>query len=375
VPQTVSQPPAALKARLLASAACLALLTACSAPGMKLNMDAGKRASTTVVDGLTVTLHPLNPQTVRTQGARPTPQVDLEPLLAEKPGPYLIGPGDVLLVTVWEHPELTQPLGQFRSDAATGQVVDEEGNIFYPYVGMLPVRGLTVTQVRTKLFVQLSRVLKNPQIDVKITGFRSQKMYVGGEVRIPGVLYATDVPMTLPEAVTRAGGLLPTADDSRVLLTRGDRVWSLNFHDLMAKGGRHSQILLKDGDSLRVPARDEETVYLLGEMRVPRAQPLFHGRLSLARALAEAGGIEQLSSDAHSIYVLRAGRGDNAVDVFHLDSRNPVALVMADRFELQPRDIVYVDAGTLVRWNRVVSLILPTFQTLAGSAANVKNLQ
>jgi polysaccharide export outer membrane protein len=48
---------------------------------------------------------------------------------------------------------------------------------------------------------------------------------------------------------------------------------------------------------------------------------------------------------------------------------------MADRFELQPRDIVYVDAGTLVRWNRVVSLILPTFQTLAGSAANVKNLQ
>jgi polysaccharide export outer membrane protein len=110
-------------------------------------------------------------------------------------------------------------------------------------------------------------------------------------------------------------------------------------------------------------------------MRVPRAQPLFHGRLSLARALAEAGGIEQLTSDAHSIYVLRAGRGDNAVDVFHLDSRNPVALVMADRFELQPRDIVYVDAGTLVRWNRVVSLILPTFQTLAGSAANVKNLQ
>lgn len=367
--------PAARRARLLAAGAALLLLGACTAPGMKLDMKAGNKQTTERVDGVTVTLRPVNAQTVKFVGPRAMRLEDLEPLLAEKAAPYLIGAQDVLLVTVWEHPEITQPLGQFRSDAATGQVVDEDGNIFFPYVGMLPVRGLTAAQVRVKLYAQLSRVLKNPQIDVKVTAFRSQKVFVGGEVKVPGIYNVTDVPFTLSEAVSRAGGFAPGADDSRLLLTRGERTWALNFHDLMTRGGRFGQLLLKDGDHLRVASRDEETVYLMGEMRAPRAQPLFHGRLSLSRALAEAGGMENLTAHASSVYVLRAGAGENAVDVYHLDARNPTALVMADRFELQPRDIVYVDAGTLVRWNRVVTLILPTFQTLLGSTANAKALQ
>ena len=63
------------------------------------------------------------------------------------------------------------------------------------------------------------------------------------------------------------------------------------------------------------------------------------------------------------------------MDVFHLDAYNPVAMVMADRFALQPRDVVYVDAGTLVRWNRVVNLLLPTtslLTTLPTSVADSK---
>ncbi|MFN8010142.1 MAG: polysaccharide biosynthesis/export family protein [Holophagaceae bacterium] len=360
--------------RLWAAASALALLTACAAPGMKMTMQAGSKATVERVDGVAVTLRPLNAATVKALAPRGARLEDLEPLLAEKPAPYLIGPQDVLLVTIWEHPELTQPLGQFRNDAATGQVVDEEGNIFFPYVGMLPVKGLTASQVRLKLYQSLSRVLKNPQIDVKITAFRSQKVFIAGEVRTPGITNVTDVPMTLSEAITRAGGLLPSADDSRLLLTRGDRTWALNFHEMMNKGGRYGQLLLKDGDNIRVPGRDEEAVYLMGEMRAPRAMPLFHGRLSLARALADSGGMDNLTAHASSVYVLRAGATDNAVDVYHLDARHPTALVMADRFDLQPRDIVYVDAGTLVRWNRVVTLLMPTFTAIAGPAANVKTL-
>jgi polysaccharide export outer membrane protein len=339
---------------------------------MKLTLNAGNRATVERIDGVTVTLRPLNAQVLKALPARKAAQEGLEPLLAEQPGPYRIGPQDVLLVTVWEHPELTQPLGQFRSDAATGQVVDEEGAIFFPYVGMLPVKGSTASEVRLKLYQSLSRHLKNPQIDVKITAFRAQKVFVGGEVRNPGIVNVTDVPLTLAEAVSRAGGFLPSADDSRLLLTRGDRTWALNFHDLMARGDRYARILLKDGDHLRVAARDEETVYLMGELKAPRAMPLLHGQLSLARALADAGGMDNLSAHASSVYVLRAGGAEGAVDVYHLDARSPTSLVAADRFELQPRDIVFVDAGTLVRWNRVVSLLLPTFSALTSTGANVK---
>ena len=374
-PQSAQSAASRSRLSLLPVFSAALLLVGCSAPGMKLNVSAGHKPTTTRVDGLLVTLRPLDPQAVKAQATRSSGTEDLQTLLSEKASPYLIGPNDILQVIVWEHPEISQPLGQYRSDAATGQVVDEDGNIFFPYVGILQVRGLTAMQVRVKLFGQLAKVLKNPQIDVQVQSFRSKKVFVGGEVKTPGIYNITDVPFTLSEAIGRAGGFSPLADDSRLLLTRGERTWPLNYHDLMGKGSRYGQILLKDGDTLRVLGKDEETVYLMGEMKTPRAMPLIHGNLTLARALSEAGGMDNLTSNAHSVYVIRAGATENAVDVYHLDARNPTSLVLADRFALQPRDIVFVDSGTLVRWSRVVNLLVPTYSTLVGSAANVKYLK
>ena len=118
--------------------------------------------------------------------------------------------------------------------------------------------------------------------------------------------------------------------------------------------------------------RDEAPVYLLGELRNPRSLPLYNGRISLAQALSDAGGINSTSADARSIYVLRQGAVASEVLVFHMDAYNPVSMVLADRFNLQPRDVVYVDAGPLVRWSRVMNLIMPTFSALASTAYEIK---
>lgn len=338
----------------------LMILSACRAPGMRMQPRIIDKITTIQMNGQEVTLRPLNPDTLKLYGS-PSPRLDgLQELLSSKPEPYRIGPQDLLMVTVWDHPELTLPLGQYRTDAATGMVVDEDGFLFYPYVGRIKVVGLTVIQVREVLADKLDRVLRKPQVDVKVLAFRSQKIYVGGEVRNPATYTVTDVPFTLSEAFNRAGGFLPTADQSRIDVSRGDRSWSLSFLDLIAQGNRIGQILLRDGDTVHVHHRDEAPVYLLGEVRNPRSVPTYHGKLSLAQALSDVGGINTLSADARSVYVFRRGKVDNTVDVFHLDAYNPVAMVMADRFALQPRDVVYVDAGSLVRWNRVISLILPT---------------
>lgn len=345
----------------LALASVALLLSACRAPGMKLNTRAVDRPTTYQVNGEQVTLRSLDGAAVRAFGTpAPSSLAGLQELLSAKAEPYHVGPQDVLLVTVWDHPELTLPLGQFRTDAATGMVVDEDGYMFYPYIGRVKVGGLSVVQLRETLTARLDKVLQKPQVDVKVVGFRSQKIFVGGEVRSPAVYNVTDIPFTLAEAVNRAGGFLPTADQSRLVVSRGDRTWTLNFLELLGQGNRIGQILLRDGDSVHVHHRDEAPVYLLGEVRNPRSVPTYQGRLSLAQALSEAGGINTTSAAARSVYVFRRGKEDNTVDVFHLDAYNPIAMVLADRFALQPRDVVFVDAGTLVRWNRVVSLILPS---------------
>jgi polysaccharide export outer membrane protein len=346
----------------------LLLATACTSPGMKLDVKPGRQETTSHVDGLNVSLHSLNTDALKTQRSRDFDAGVAELLATEKTPAYQIGPQDALLVTVWDHPEITLPLGQFRQDSSSGIVVDEGGQIYFPHVGNFKVAGLTCSQVRDLLITRLAKVLQNPQIDVKVLAYRSQKVYIGGEVKAPGVYNVTDVPFTLAEAVNRAGGFLPTADDSRLVLNRGDRVWRLNFPALMTSGNRIGQILLKDGDSLQVPSNLDSPVYMLGELVRPGTLPMVHGNLSLARALSEAGGIAGASADARSIYVIRQGSAANAVDVYHLDARNPTSMVLADRFLLDPRDIVYVDAGTIVRFSRVVGLLLPTISTLVTGA-------
>jgi polysaccharide biosynthesis/export protein len=350
------------------------LLTACVAPGMKLDERPSSPERTTNLEGLRVTLRPLSAQVMKAPEVQTPALGALRELLSEKLPPYRIGPQDILLTTVWDHPEITLPLGANRTDATAGTVVDESGYMFFPYVGKLLVKGLTTNEVRDAVALQLSKTLRNPQVDVKVVAYRSQKVYVGGEVRNPAIYNVTDVPFTLAEGINRAGGFLTTADDSRILLTRGDRTWRLDFQSLMTSGNRIGQILLKDGDALHVPNGMEEPVYMMGELVRPGTLPLLHGNLSLAQAMLSVGGVQGATSDARSIYVIRQANAVNSVDVFHLDARNPTSMILADRFPLKPRDIVFVDAGTLVRWNRVMSLILPTFQAVTGTASDIKYL-
>ena len=349
--------------------------TACRAPGMKMNWLATSQPMTVEMNGQHVTLRPLDPATLRTLDHPVPAQAGQQELLATKAEPYRIGPLDILLITVWDHPELTLPLGQYRTDASTGMVVDEDGDLYYPYIGRVKMAGLTVVQARDALTARLATVIQKPQVDVKVVAYRSQKVFVGGEVRNPAVYTITDIPFTLAEAINRAGGFLPGADQSYIDITRGARTWTVNFLDHIGTDNRTDQIILRGGDSVQVHHRNEDPVYLLGEVRNPGSVPAYNGRLSLAQALSEAGGINNLSADARSIYVFRRGQAADAVDVFHLDAYNPVAMVLADRFALHPRDVVYVDAGTLVRWNRVVSLILPTtsvFTTLPTTITDSK---
>jgi polysaccharide export outer membrane protein len=128
--------------------------------------------------------------------------------------------------------------------------------------------------------------------------------------------------------------------------------------------------MLADGDVVRVRSRDENKVYVLGEVALPKALPMNNGYMTLTEALGESGGLNQLSASSKQIYVVRNAGETNPV-VYNLDAQSPVALALAGNFELKPRDVVFVDASGLARFNRVISLILPAAASTATSYSQV----
>ena len=297
--------------------------------------------------------------------AEQTANQQARPVIANAPpmSDYKIGLGDVISVTVWDHPELTIPAGSFRSAADSGNLVGEDGTIYYPYAGSINVAGKTVAEVRAILAQKLSKLIEKPQVDVRVISFRSKRVYVVGEVKQPSVLEVTDVPLTIVDAINRAGGFSTEADLSQVLLTRNGKTWRVDVQALYEDGNVEMNVPLLAGDIINVPDRQFNKVFVLGEVLKPGSLFMNKKRMSLAEALADAGYINQQSSNPKWIYVMR-NQADKP-ELYHLDSKSPDALLLADRFPLQPRDIIYVDAADVARWNRVISSIQPTANLLS----------
>lgn len=280
------------------------------------------------------------------------------------PKPYRVGPGDVLQITVWDHPELAAALGQptqttRTDDAAPGFVVDEAGNVQFPYAGTVHVAGDSIGQIQRKIVSRVGKVYKNPEVTVRVASFRAKEIYIDGDVGKPGSVQINDIPMTLTEAIGRAGGFTGAADQSRVTLVREGKRYPISFSDLVRAGHSPGEIVLRPGDMVHVGSRDENGVYVMGEVNKPATiMPMRDGRLTLAEALSQAGSLNPGTANAKQLFVIRDSTGSNP-QVYHLDATSPVSMVLANQFELQPKDVVYVDNGALVKFNRVLSLFLP----------------
>lgn len=337
-------------------------------------------------DASNAVLKPITPQLVKVERDLREKQVsqDISKLLA-RPGPYTIDNGDVLSIVVWDHPELSNaatvatgvPSGT-GADASTsiatappaGFIVDHDGIIQFPYAGPLKVAGLTQDQARNLLTNKLSRYLKQPKVTLRVHSYRSKRVYVDGEVKSPGLQSINDIPMTLIEALNRAGGVLPSGDQSQIVINRSGTNYHINLPQLVQRGVNPGSIMLANGDVVRVRSRDESKVFVSGEVIVPRALPMHNGRLTLNEALGESGGINPTSGDSSQIYVVRKSGADQVV--YQLDGRAPGALAMAEGFELYPKDLVYVAATPLANWNRAISLIFPgALSSAVGAAGTV----
>ena len=299
---------------------------------------------------------------------------DWRELVQANPPAYTIGNSDILSITVWDHPELAGS-GMAAATAAVdtgaavanapqqGFAVDHHGSIQFPYAGQVQVAGLTEEAARNVLARKLAKYIASPNVTLRVQAYRSRRVYVDGEVKNAGIQAINDLPMTLVEALNRAGGLLPTADQSRIGLERGDARYSINLRELVQQGINPGSLMLAHGDVVRVHSREESKVFVSGEVVAPKALTMHDGRLTLNEALGETGGISPLSGDARQIYVVR--KTPQRTRVFQLDARLTGSLAMAESFELRPKDIVFVAATPLANWNRKLSLLFPGALTSA----------
>lgn len=365
------------KLELLLSGLATLVLTGCfAAPQMR--MDVPEDSTSYDYNGFTVRMHSIgNGDFGKTDSDSSSAMGDLADLVVDTlPNlEYRIGPLDVVQVVVWEHPELTSPMGQYQPG---GQRVTTDGKLFYPYAGELEVQGLTAQELRDVITKRLSdKVLNNPQVDVRVTGYNSRRAFVVGAVGRPGFVAFDEKPMTIPDAIAGVGGFESSADPSAMQLRRGNKVYNIDYLNAFNSNMPLERMLVQPNDQIFVPTMSEtqkdQKVFVLGEVqRVGVVQ--IQRKLSLAEALSSAGGLNALNASSHSIYVIR-NTGDKQIDVYNLDAKNALSLAMAERFDMNPSDIVYVDASGLATWNRLLTLLKPNFDILNNAASIGRNVQ
>jgi len=208
---------------------------------------------------------------------------------------YVVGPQDVLAISVYDQPELT---GKYALEA--------DGTFTFPLVGRVTAGGLTLQAIEELLKKELSNgFLRNPQVSVMVDQYRSQRVFIVGEVRSPGT-YPLTGDMSLIEALARAGSTTEHAS-GEVLIVRpagmqhvegptlpeeqpSAQVIRIELKDL--NSGRISQNL-QHNDTIFVPRA--ELIYVIGQVRSPGAFPLQKGTTVL-QALSLAGGLTDRGS-------------------------------------------------------------------------------
>lgn len=248
------------------------------------------------------------------QAAAPVPPPPATPPQASLS--YIIGPGDVLGIKVFDEPTISGPYN-----------VDSDGSITFPLVGRVEVQSKTVRDVEALLTKLLTGdYFRRPQMSVEIASYRSRSIFVLGEVRTPGK-YSIEGEVTLLEVIAKAGSLTPTAGPEIIVQRykeglptvlapalpgdeRAAEVMRVKMSDLQ-EGRITANLLLQDGDTLFIPSADK--FYVTGFVRSPGSFVLVPN-MTVRQAIAVAGGFTERGSNRGMKIIRRVGNKEVEVD-------------------------------------------------------------
>ncbi len=293
----------------------------------------------------------------------------------QPPPEYRIGPADVVNITVWDHPELTVPAGtQAQNTTFDGQLVASNGDMYYPFAGTFHAAGMTVAELRSFLVAKLKPYIQDPQVGVRVVNYQADRVEVTGAVNKPGTITLDNTSQGVLQAIDKAGGLAAGASHRRAILIRDGQRYVIDLAGLLSGDRVVPNPALEAGDSIHIPDNSGDAVFMLGSVDKQAPIVIQQNSLTLLNAITQAGGLNPTTANGAGVLVFRmASTPGQPSTIYTLDLSKAANVFLASQFQLDPRDVVYVESTGFAKYNAVISQILPTVTTVF-ELAELKNL-
>lgn len=289
-----------------------------------------------------------------------------------------LAPGDTVKVLIGE----SAPNGVLAPLASGGTtfnnvMVDGRGFISLPYAGSVQVRGMSPAQVERTLRQRLSGQLIDPQIYVELVANRNHSVLVAGEVKQPARISLLEGPMTLLDAIARAGGLNGPAMQHDAVVRGGGGVRRV----AMARVYNGGNFALRAGDVVTVVAANRK-FNAMGAVRTPGLQQMTSFDQNLLDALNQVGGLNDVQANPTGVFLFRGhatrayvdaqGRWRGGWAIFQFDMRQPETIFLAQGFGIQPNDTIFVTNAPATEWMKLIQPLAMTLVTVR-SGVSVSN--
>jgi len=299
-----------------------------------------------------------------------------------------IGVGDSLSLRIWEAG--SNGLFSSEQDKATEiqAVVDESGTIFVPYVGRIRAAGSSVETVRIAVEEALGDKAIQPQVQVSVSRNLTNSTVVLGDIEKPGRVAISPAGLRILDAVAQAGGSKYPSYETLVLLKRGNETGTALLDDLFEVP--ENNVYLKADDNLMV-AHSPQTFTVFGAVKSVELFKFDARSVTLAEALARAGGLDNLSADAGGVFLFRyedstvaemVAPGNKLIVpgyqvpvVYRLNLQQPSGFFLARYFELRDKDIVYIANHPMADFGKFLSIIQPALNAAVGISNTSLNWQ
>ncbi|MHB1266722.1 MAG: polysaccharide biosynthesis/export family protein [Acidithiobacillus ferriphilus] len=316
------------------------------------------------------------------------PRLDLlKDFINPNPLRYTVGPGDTLQIYIWEAPpamlfatgtaSMNTPSGSMMTSIPE-QMVGSDGDIVMPFAGKIPCTGKTLNEIGAEIRERLIHMAHDPQVVVRLVKNHAQSITVVGNVKKSIMVPMIPGGVSVLQAIAAAGGVVKPVNKVTIQLSRSGKVLQLPLEEIIRNP--HEDVSLRGGDVLTALYKPLQ-VTVMGAAKETKEVDFQASGISLAQALAQAGGLNGNQADAKAVFVFRfekpsllphwpkpvqlTANGEVPV-VFRFNFSDPATLFAAQTFPIQNHDLIYVASAPITDLQKFLGLIIQIVYPIQG---------